>query len=108
MITIDTLVAYYGSPFFVKIDVEGFEESVLDGLSIQPPLVSFEYNRAYPEATMGCLDKPVFGDRSVFNVALGDPVAFELSTWVGKNQFKEALNKIEKGHGDVFVRPLPL
>ena len=106
MLTLDTLIAYYGSPQFIKIDVEGFEESVLDGLSAQPPLLSFEFNTAYLEAAIRCLDKKCFDRGSVFNLAVGDPSGFELEKWIGRQELKQILSRLGEGdkHGDIFVR----
>jgi FkbM family methyltransferase len=42
--TLEELVATYGSPFFVKIDVEGHELKVLQGLQRPVPYLSFEVN----------------------------------------------------------------
>lgn len=41
-ITLDWLIEKYGVPGFIKIDVEGFEEKVLAGLSQKIPFLSFE------------------------------------------------------------------
>ncbi len=43
-ISIEQLIAVYGSPFFVKIDVEGHELSVLLGMRRPVPYLSFEIN----------------------------------------------------------------
>jgi FkbM family methyltransferase len=106
MLTLDTLWKHYGAPYFIKIDVEGYEESVLDGLSVQPPLVSFEFNSAYLPAAMRCLDKKVFGSSSVFNFAMGDPAHFELDTWVNKERLTSILSKLANAdqYGDLFVK----
>ncbi len=106
MVALDTLVQQYGLPYFIKIDVEGFEESVLSGLSMQSPLLSFEFNTAYLEPAIRCVDKQLFTSESVFNFVFGDPVGFELSSWVGKEQLKRVLNKMAKGekYGEIFVR----
>ena len=41
-ITLDRLIEKYGVPGFIKIDVEGFEEKVLQGLSQKISFLSFE------------------------------------------------------------------
>ena len=41
--TLDCLIARFGVPAFVKIDVEGAESAVLAGLSSAVPALSFEY-----------------------------------------------------------------
>jgi FkbM family methyltransferase len=42
--TIDELIQSYGRPYYLKIDVEGYEYKVLQGLSIPLPNISFELN----------------------------------------------------------------
>jgi FkbM family methyltransferase len=42
--TLDQLIASHGEPFFIKIDVEGYEKTVLSGLSGPVPYLSFEVN----------------------------------------------------------------
>jgi FkbM family methyltransferase len=55
--TLDLLIAEFGAPNFVKIDVEGFEPEVLKGLSQPVPLISFEYGTESGglERLMACL-----------------------------------------------------
>jgi len=43
-ISMEELTVSYGSPFFVKIDVEGYELSVLRGMQRPVPYLSFEVN----------------------------------------------------------------
>jgi FkbM family methyltransferase len=43
-VTLEELIAAHGEPFYVKIDVEGYEPTVLRGLRRPVPYVSFEVN----------------------------------------------------------------
>ncbi len=42
--TLDALIDLHGTPYFINIDVEGFEVDVLGGLSSAIPLLSFEFH----------------------------------------------------------------
>ncbi|MCC7053604.1 MAG: FkbM family methyltransferase [Gemmatimonadaceae bacterium] len=44
VVTLDSLIAKYGTPHYIKIDVEGFELEVMRGLSRPVPFISFELN----------------------------------------------------------------
>lgn len=55
VLTLDALVARYGRPDFVKIDVEGYELEVLLGLSQPVPAVSFEFLPAVRDIAQGCI-----------------------------------------------------
>ena len=54
--TLDALIDQYGLPTFCKIDVEGFEDEVLRGLSRPLKCVSFEYHIDEPERLTFCLN----------------------------------------------------
>lgn len=43
-VTLDDLIARFGVPGFIKIDVEGMDAEVLRGLSRRPRYLSFEYH----------------------------------------------------------------
>lgn len=53
--TLDALIARYGVPAFVKLDVEGFELEALAGLSQAPPALSFEFTTIQRDAAQACL-----------------------------------------------------
>jgi FkbM family methyltransferase len=106
VITLDSLIEKYGMPRFVKIDVEGFEESVLSGLSAQPPMMSFEFNTSFLDAALRCLHKLECPSQCSFNFVVGEPFEFELREWVGAGELCSRLASLdkEKGYGDIFVR----
>lgn len=51
--TLDQLIKEHGRPDLIKIDVEGHEDKVLNGLSIPVDYVTFEYT--LPEHTDSCV-----------------------------------------------------
>ena len=105
MVTLDALIGRYGMPAYIKVDVEGYEEQALKGLSQCPALLSFEFNRVYLEPALGALENPIFAGAE-FNYTLVDPVKFELQEWVGREELKEKILGLGDGAGlgDIFVR----
>lgn len=97
--TLDNLIHWYGKPKFIKIDVEGYERQVFDGLTKLPCLASFEYNSEFLEATWECLEKPCLRGCE-FNFALEHEI--KLSHWANARRLKEELYGVA---GDVLVRP---
>ena len=55
MTTLDELITRHGEPQFCKIDVEGFEHEVLNGLSRPLPPLSFEYLPVAAERAVACV-----------------------------------------------------
>jgi hypothetical protein len=81
VVTHDSLIKHYGMPRYIKINVEGYEGTVLDGFSIQPPLISIEYHGANLKGAIGCLGKPTFAEDSLFNLTDESGTQFQCSKW---------------------------
>jgi FkbM family methyltransferase len=71
-LTLDRLIARYGCPAFTKIDVEGFEDRVLEGLSQPLPALSFEFTTLQRQVALGALDRLRRLGEYKFNACLGE------------------------------------
>lgn len=54
--TLDDMIARHGLPYAIKIDVEGFEDRVLAGLSQSVPRIVFEFTQEFTDKAIKCLD----------------------------------------------------
>jgi len=55
--TLDDLIAQYGIPKFCKIDTEGYEYQVLQGLSTPIPMLAFEFTTESMQDTLNCMQR---------------------------------------------------
>jgi FkbM family methyltransferase len=81
--TLDALIGKHGMPCFIKIDVEGFEEEALKGLSHPVKALSFEFTTIQREIAIACIERCVALGYERFNAALGESQIFVHADWVG-------------------------
>jgi FkbM family methyltransferase len=74
--TLDALVARYGLPSFIKIDVEGYEAEVLAGLSAPVPALSFEFTTIQRDIACACVARCAAIGYGAFEASLGESLAF--------------------------------
>jgi FkbM family methyltransferase len=82
--TLDALVAEHGAPDFAKIDVEGFEDTVLEGLSRPLPKLSFEFTTIQRDVAQRCLDRLASLGNYGFDIALGESQKLTFDRWISK------------------------
>jgi FkbM family methyltransferase len=80
--TLDRLIADFGRPAFIKIDVEGFEADVLAGLSAPVPALSFEFTTIQRDVAQACIERLAALGFKGFDVALGESQNLTFNRWV--------------------------
>jgi FkbM family methyltransferase len=110
MTTLDRLIEEFGTPRFIKIDVEGYELEVLKGLTQPVEMISFEYTT--PESTEQCIEcikriNDISQGKILCNYSVGESMEWALPEWLS---FKEMIAQIAstsvfgEGFGDIYVK----
>ena len=86
--TLDAMIQTYGTPDFIKIDVEGHEIDVLSGLSHPIKMLAFEANLPeFIQRTLACLDIICDLDpKYMFNY--GFNIGVERNDWLSLEEIK--------------------
>jgi FkbM family methyltransferase len=103
--TLDALIGKYGAPAFIKIDVEGFEQEALQGLTHAVKALSFEFTTIQRDVALACIERCTTLGYRRFNAALGESQAFVNADWVGGEEIARWLTGLpyEINSGDIYA-----
>jgi FkbM family methyltransferase len=103
--TLEQLVERFGTPEFVKIDVEGFEGEVLAGLSTPVRGLSFEYLPAARAVALECIDRLTELGRYRYNWSPGESHRLTEPRWLDSARMRAwlAAQPTDAPSGDVYA-----
>lgn len=102
--TLDALILQFGLPQFIKIDTEGHEQAVIEGLNQAVPLLCFEANLPeFRTETIRCLEH-LFSIKknTTFNYAIGNSLIF--NQYQSFEKFKAFMEQTSIRYMEVFCK----
>lgn len=100
--TLDQLIAKYGIPEFIKIDVEGGEIDVLRGLSHPVRALSFELTPEMCSNSIECIKRLDGTTKYKYNFSIGDSGSLVFNQWKSPSEISTFLSANNQW-GDIYA-----
>ena len=104
--TLDQLIEHHGEPSFVKLDIEGFEDQALAGLTRPVRALSFEFTMIARGVAAHCLVRCHGLGPYRFNGALGETQHLVFADWVERETMECWLEALPDriNSGDIYAQ----
>jgi FkbM family methyltransferase len=104
--TIDLLSTTFGKPYFIKIDVEGFELEVIKGMKILPNFLTFEANLPeFVKETTLCLKALYNLDKNIlFNYSFEEKLI--LDEWISFREMVEYIETTKERYIEIICKKI--
>ncbi len=103
--TLDAMIARYGVPVFIKIDIEGYEAEALKGLTKAVRALSFEFTTIQRDVADRCIDRLSAIANYAFHAAIGESQKLEHPHPVSMELMKSYIAGLphEANSGDIYA-----
>lgn len=105
--TLDKEIEKNGTPSFIKIDVEGHELEVLQGLTKTIKSISFEFTAEEIDITIKCIKRLSMLNDYKFNFCIGENFNYESRKWLMSKliivELSDFVKKNQNCWGDVYA-----
>lgn len=106
VISLEYAISTYGTPKFIKINVEGFEKNVIEGLFEPIEFISFEYSKEFSIDSLYIMEYLLKLSNYKFNFSLAETWSFMFSSWMDADKLIDKLSFIDDKllWGDIYAR----
>ncbi len=104
--TLDDLIKEFGTPVFCKLDIEGYEQEALKGLSHPIRTISFEYLPGAKDRSQACLERLTELADYGFTLINGEYPRFAIPNWISSTELNRILLEIHANGraGEVYAQ----